>query len=193
MKDGATLSGPFFAQVNGCWVCQVLTWSGRKIYKLSLGSSRNTPGWKFTSQLIVISTGRRRVHDYRSAPASPRCFSFSETRSEITSPLVVSIRHTRRTCLDCLVKKERKKKNTHGFPSVQNACKYWSQKWSRSEWRIDLDDKFPSKTSKIRRSNLFFSRNSIRNTFPRLGFNKRIPRIVLRIFSQHYQRERSYD
>lgn len=54
-------------QVNACWECQVWTRSGREIYKLSFGTSRNSPGWKFTSQLIVISTGRRRVHDYRSA------------------------------------------------------------------------------------------------------------------------------
>lgn len=46
-------------QVNACWECQVWTRSGREIYKLSFGTSRNSPGWKFTSQLIVISTRSR--------------------------------------------------------------------------------------------------------------------------------------
>lgn len=65
-KDGATLSGPF-VQVNACWECQVWTRSDREIYKLSFVTSRNSLGWKFTSKLIVISTSRRRVLDYRSS------------------------------------------------------------------------------------------------------------------------------
>lgn len=62
-----------FIQVKACWDCQVWVRSDRKIYKLSFETSRKSLGWKFTSQLIVISTGRRRVHDYRST-ASPRFF-----------------------------------------------------------------------------------------------------------------------